>query len=211
MSPKSDEKNKALRLVMGNYWRDLTKHVRKQIIKKYKSLREKEASGLFTPNIRKNLMRLKPVKEVKYTNEYIYELWSTIGKLVPNGLADLQLLAETATNKEMKNMFSPFVWDEKFNKEELHKTDIPRLVKSILHPDLKMAKEFTREVNKTDIIWRYELIREILKSCEGFLDRYHMSPSPTYQKPLEELINALSNELYIMDKSKDENIKTSGL
>ena len=36
-------------------------------------------------------------------------------------------------------------------------------------------------------------------------------PRLAFQKPLEELIGAISNELYVLEKSRDENITTSGI
>tara|TARA_Y100000780_G_scaffold143225_1_gene129283 strand:+ start:773 stop:1312 length:540 start_codon:yes stop_codon:yes gene_type:complete len=151
------------------------------------------------------------------------DFWKGNRELVGNGLSDLQLIATITHNAEMAKMFSLIKWDgtyrgkeQKLNNEyydsystESHKTDLSILLKSVLQPhptsyDDNLTDAIYGKYRKSDLLWRMELISEIVKECCFFLEAYEILSSQLHKEELNRFQNMINSEINILRNKRDD-------
>ncbi|MBE44167.1 MAG: hypothetical protein CMO16_03160 [Thaumarchaeota archaeon] len=201
--------------------RTLRDYERNDVINKFSGLLTKKAPGLLESVRRDKLVRESDGEGRFHADSN--DFWKGNRELVGNGLSDLQLIATITHNAEMAKMFSLIKWDgtyrgkeQKLNNEyydsystESHKTDLSILLKSVLQPhptsyDDNLTDAIYGKYRKSDLLWRMELISEIVKECCFFLEAYEILSSQLHKEELNRFQNMINSEINILRNKRDD-------
>ena len=97
-------------MTVATYRRELPQYRRKNIIDKYKNLRDAKG-GLFTPTMRRRLLGVKLLSSKEY-KEDTADFWYDVRKTVKSGLKDIELICDMAHPDQLKEMFTETLFNE---------------------------------------------------------------------------------------------------
>src|SRR5437870_10165023 len=124
-------------MTVATYRRELPQYRRKNIIDKYKNLRDAKG-GLFTPTMRRRLLGVKLLSSKEY-KEDTADFWYDVRKTVKSGLKDIELICDMAHPDQLKEMFTETLFNEEkaeiaklpnATEKEIFQKRIPSLEKS---------------------------------------------------------------------------------
>lgn len=172
-----------------------------------RKFQDKYGSGILTDDKRRKLMGLKESKETKRKAklegtengetkepEDTADFWQDVRNSMSNGLADIQLIALTAHDDQLKSMFAKTEHAELV--EEAHKTDFVIILEKLLRAH---DSEEVR-TSKSDILWKAELAEGIVNTCYNFFDSHGMVSSQAHARTIAEAKNLISAEITIYRK-----------
>ena len=202
-------------MVIANYRRELYQMERKNLIDKYKKLRDAKG-GIFTSTMRRRLLGIK-LESNKQFREDSADFWYDVRTYVKNGLKDLELICEVAHPDQLDDILvGRFLSKEE--QQELAKISdqnenhmfferLPSLtrtltalfrdykrVKTVKSPNSDLQYNELVSIEKSDA-WRAELANQIIKIGLNFYKEHNLITTKAHQRLVDELEDMLDVEL----------------
>ncbi len=202
-------------MVIANYRRELYQMERKNLIDKYKKLRD-ERGGIFTSTMRRRLLGIKLSSNNQFREDSA-DFWYDVRTYVKNGLKDLELICEVAHPDQLDDILTGRFLSKEEQQELAKISDpnenhmfferLPSLTGTLtaLFKDYKRVKtiksansdlqynEFV-SVEKSDA-WRAELANKIIKIGLNFYKEHNLITTKAHQRLVDELEDMLDVEL----------------